>query len=607
MVDPERGIKDLGSFAAKIQEILQRVCAVELADNFGTGFLIGPETILTNYHVVEKAIARTFDPANVRVRFDYQRLRDNLTTNAGVTFELAQDWLVHAEKYSAVDSRPYDEARLPGEHELDYAVLRTREKVGLSIPDGPIESQRGWISPRAQPFEFPDGAFLMVVQHPCHDPISFDDTTDAVVRTYPNGTRVHYRTNTMPGSSGSPVLNRDLELVALHHSGEPGSPDFRLECHQQVDPGGVQRGHPDRDDPGACRCEGPRLGLRIGGAVRLSSGSFATVSGALREAFSASGDFRQLARCIDKSLQDITDPNGRTPDLVLALIECAETADAVEQLIACAKKQNPDNRRLAAIDVSALEEAAGTQQVVAAGGGASAFKQRLMEALGYLDTPGMQAVAGHELAALVETASDTEAETLHLALLGTVRASRPDEVVAELAPVVSDSLRRRIGDGKRPESLKLDLAPRASAGSTWRTGLHKTDLAFADLRHADLTNANLWRSRAYGVDVTKAGLVALEPRRSALACGCRPRSEVPRLPDGLGLLQGRRSHVRGVPGLTAPGGAFRARGPERRPVRAGQPRGCLLPGMRSSTMRPRSRSRVRSTGGRRASTATPWS
>jgi hypothetical protein len=84
----------------------------------------------------------------------------------------------------------------------------------------------------------------MVVQHPCHDPISFDDTMDAVVRTYPNGTRVHYRTNTMPGSSGSPVLNRDLELVALHHSGEPGSPDFRLECHQQVTPAKYNEGIP---------------------------------------------------------------------------------------------------------------------------------------------------------------------------------------------------------------------------------------------------------------------------------------------------------------------------------------------------------------------------
>ena len=55
MVDAARGIADLGSFAAKLQELLRQVCAVELGADAGTGFLIGPDTILTNYHVIEKA------------------------------------------------------------------------------------------------------------------------------------------------------------------------------------------------------------------------------------------------------------------------------------------------------------------------------------------------------------------------------------------------------------------------------------------------------------------------------------------------------------------------------------------------------------------------
>ncbi len=32
-------------------------------------------------------------------------------------------------------------------------------------------------------------------------------------------TRVHYLADTLPGSSGSPVLNRHWEVIALHHSG----------------------------------------------------------------------------------------------------------------------------------------------------------------------------------------------------------------------------------------------------------------------------------------------------------------------------------------------------------------------------------------------------
>jgi V8-like Glu-specific endopeptidase len=41
--------------------------------------------------------------------------------------------------------------------------------------------------------------------------------------------RVQYLTDTLPGSSGSPVFDRDWRLVAVHHSGgwlvEPGSKD----------------------------------------------------------------------------------------------------------------------------------------------------------------------------------------------------------------------------------------------------------------------------------------------------------------------------------------------------------------------------------------------
>ncbi len=244
MVDPQRGIADLGSFAAKLQELLHQVCAVELGSSFGTGFLIGPQTVLTNYHVIESAHKGTFDPKNIRLRFDYQRLRDGVTANGGVEYELDEHWLVAGSPYSAADTKPYDEHVLPRENELDYAVLRPRKKIGAAPPSGPVEIPRGWLTPPTEAFGFGPESFLMVVQHPCHDPISFDDVQDAVLRVNPNGTRVHYRTNTMPGSSGSPVLDRHLDLVALHHSGEPGGPDFMLECHQQVSKATYNEGIP---------------------------------------------------------------------------------------------------------------------------------------------------------------------------------------------------------------------------------------------------------------------------------------------------------------------------------------------------------------------------
>src|SRR5205823_6958036 len=131
--------------------------------------------ILTNYHGVASAIDGDFEPANVRARSDYRRLRDGLIVNAGVAFGLADQWIVHHEKFSEADTRAYDPARLPAENELDYAVLRTREAIGLQPPSGPGKTPRGWLVPPAQAFEFPADSFLMVIQHPCGDPIAFDD------------------------------------------------------------------------------------------------------------------------------------------------------------------------------------------------------------------------------------------------------------------------------------------------------------------------------------------------------------------------------------------------------------------------------------------------
>ena len=97
---------------------------------------------------------------------------------------------------------------------------------------------------------------------------------------------------------------------------------------------------------------------------------------------------------------------------------------------------------------------------------------------------------------------DEEADTLYLALLGNVKTERPAEVVIELAPVIAACLRRRIGDGARPD---LNLA-RARLRRIDLSGLdlHGADVAFGDLGHAKLDSTNLWRSRGYGVNVSGA-------------------------------------------------------------------------------------------------------
>ena len=59
------------------------------------------------------------------------------------------------------------------------------------------------------------------VQHPAGDPVQLAIEMDGVIAINENGTRVRYRTNTLGGSSGSPCFDLDLDLVALHHAGDP--------------------------------------------------------------------------------------------------------------------------------------------------------------------------------------------------------------------------------------------------------------------------------------------------------------------------------------------------------------------------------------------------
>lgn len=94
-----------------------------------------------------------------------------------------------------------------GPLDLDVAVLRL-----ASVPDGVTPVPLAKNLPRA------DGEQrLYVMGHPLGGElkISIDDN----VLIDHDDVKVHYRAPTEPGSSGSPVFNRNWQLIALHHAG----------------------------------------------------------------------------------------------------------------------------------------------------------------------------------------------------------------------------------------------------------------------------------------------------------------------------------------------------------------------------------------------------
>ncbi|MEW9612727.1 serine protease [Shinella sp. S4-D37] len=215
-VRPHLAKLDLMVWVERLMQVKNRVCRIEISGRAtGTGFLVGPEAVLTNWHVVEKAhAAGTLGTS--KCRFDYVRLPDG-TRRPGVEVGLHADGLVDWAPYGAAEATDHPDDPPPTQDELDYALLRLADAAGEHPVDG---GRRGWLTLAATPFPLAADDPLLIVQHPDGAPMKLAMDTQAVIGLNANGTRVRYRTNTEPGSSGSPCFSMEWDLVALHHYGE---------------------------------------------------------------------------------------------------------------------------------------------------------------------------------------------------------------------------------------------------------------------------------------------------------------------------------------------------------------------------------------------------
>jgi len=217
---------DVAKWRTNLGRIERQVCAIRLnGQAAGTGFLLGPDVVMTNYHVVNNVIDKKISPQNAEIVFDFKQLADGTTLSKGSSHTLADDWLIDYSPYSQVDLVALDQKSSPPQpDELDYALLRVSGSPGNAVfgdPQNPESPTRGWLKPAEAPHDFLSKPALFIVQHPKGQPLKLALDTNAVLDMNPNQTRVIYRTNTEPGSSGSPCFDQNWNLVALHHSGDP--------------------------------------------------------------------------------------------------------------------------------------------------------------------------------------------------------------------------------------------------------------------------------------------------------------------------------------------------------------------------------------------------
>ena len=159
------------------------VVRIKRADgSSGTGFMTTGGILITNNHVLpdDASLVGTV------VQFNYQR------TVAGLDAPLDQ-------------------------FDIDTAVpLRTSKDNDWSAVRIKGDASK-WGELEMKPMTVKVGDHVNIIQHPggAQKQISFVANVVAFV----GGGRVQYLTDTLPGSSGSPVFDTDWNLIALHHSG----------------------------------------------------------------------------------------------------------------------------------------------------------------------------------------------------------------------------------------------------------------------------------------------------------------------------------------------------------------------------------------------------
>ena len=171
------------------------VCRVRLSDGAATAFLVGPQILLTNNHVIDSAPA-----ARAAVgQFDYQ---DNQAGELlpAQTFELAP------ELFFATDAT------------LDFTLVGV---AGTSSQGRPLTGYP-WLPLIGQLGKADLGDPVNIIQHPRGGLKQIALRNNQII-DIPEGKRdfLYYTTDTEPGSSGSPCFNDQWELIALHHSGVP--------------------------------------------------------------------------------------------------------------------------------------------------------------------------------------------------------------------------------------------------------------------------------------------------------------------------------------------------------------------------------------------------
>lgn len=194
---PEPDYWDVGFLKRAIEQAAS-VCRLEIPSRNlrGTGVLIAPNKLLTNYHVLQPSEEDNLESnaLNAVLKFGCFTSDDGAETK-GKAFYL--DRIKPIISFSKTE-------------ELDYILLQVEEKITQQKDIKPAcwDSQKLPIEKMG----------MNILQHPEGDSMKLSISQDGVTGVYQKSGLVQYVNKTALGSSGSPCFDENWFLVALHHA-----------------------------------------------------------------------------------------------------------------------------------------------------------------------------------------------------------------------------------------------------------------------------------------------------------------------------------------------------------------------------------------------------
>lgn len=162
----------------------------------GTCSLVAPNILMTNHHVLNSPEVA----AAAEVAFDFEVSAQQLANGNNTPPVPGRSYRLRPEQLFVTS---------PIDGGLDYTFVWIDEAAATGAT--PLSMERA-------AFAIEPGEKAFIIHHPNGKPkrVSLDDTD--VVAAHPDGPLIHYTTDTEPGSSGAPVLDRSGRLIALHHA-----------------------------------------------------------------------------------------------------------------------------------------------------------------------------------------------------------------------------------------------------------------------------------------------------------------------------------------------------------------------------------------------------